>query len=33
LLAFDAPQSQGPTVLQLIFPMDRGSAVTATMVL
>ena len=33
VLAFDAPKSEGPTVLQLIFPMDRGSAVTATMVL
>jgi hypothetical protein len=32
-LAFDAPQSEGPTVLQLRFPMDRGWTVTATIVL
>jgi hypothetical protein len=32
-VAFDVPRSEGPTVLQLIFPMDRGLAVTATMVL
>ena len=32
-LAFDAPQSEGPTVLQLTFPMDRGWTVTAAMVL
>lgn len=32
-LAFDMPQSDGPTVLQFTFPTDRGWTATATIVL